>query len=178
MNLGDLLKPLDSILKRCQTRYAVIGGYAVAAWGEERATRDIDLLCAAGNSEEILQELKKEALHVEHRSGDPDDPISEVMRVEIGSGENAAEIDLLIGIRDAPPGIFDRVRMVRIEGITIPVASPEDVVILKLLGGSARDLEDAKSIVEIQGIRLKHDLMRQLCPAQIHGDLEALLRTR
>ena len=49
MTLSALLKPLDSILKKCQIRYAVIDGYAVAAWGEVRATRDVDLLCATGD---------------------------------------------------------------------------------------------------------------------------------
>jgi predicted nucleotidyltransferase len=176
MTLSALLKPLDSILKKCQIRYAVIGGYAVAAWGEERATRDVDLLCAAGDSRKILREIEREGLDFEHRIGDADDPISEVIRIEMGSVIEPAEIDLLIGIRNAPPGIFDRVRTVRIENLAIPVACPEDMVILKLLGGSGRDLEDAKSIVAIQGNRIDLNLVRALCPAQIKGTLEQLLR--
>ena len=48
MNLVDLLAPLDSIFKRPQIGYVLIDGYAIAVWGEERATRDVDILCGAG----------------------------------------------------------------------------------------------------------------------------------
>jgi len=44
MNLPDLLKPLDAIFAKRRISYVVIGGYAVAAWGEERAAGDLDLL--------------------------------------------------------------------------------------------------------------------------------------
>ena len=60
MNLTDLLGPLDLIFKKCGAPYAVIGGYAVAAWGEERATRDIDLLCHAGHTKALLDALNGE----------------------------------------------------------------------------------------------------------------------
>ncbi len=177
MNLSSLIKPLDAILKRSQIPYVVIGGYAVAAWGEERATRDLGLLCAAGNSKRIVAELQKENLRFEHRIGDSDDPISEVIRVEMGPVMDPAEIGLLIGIQNVPAGIFDRARIVNIDDPAIPVASPEDMIVLKLLGGSARDLEDAKSIIEIQGERMDRNLLLKLCPMQIRNTLEELLRS-
>jgi hypothetical protein len=176
MNLSDCLAPLDSILTRCQIRYVVIGAYAVAAWGEERATRDIDLLCGAADSRNILRELEREGLHFEHRIGDFDDPISEVIRIEINPISDPVEVDLLIGIRHAPPDIFARARVLQIEQLSIPVASPEDMIILKLLGGSVRDLEDAKSIVEIQGNRMDLNLVRKLCPVTTRNALEQLLQ--
>jgi hypothetical protein len=58
MSLADLLRQIDAIFKNCRIPYAVIGGYAVAAWGEERATRDIDLFCA-GDSRAITELVKK-----------------------------------------------------------------------------------------------------------------------
>jgi predicted nucleotidyltransferase len=174
MNFADSLKPLDSIFKKLQIRYAIIGGYAVAAWGEERATRDIDLLCGAANSNSILRALEENGLRFEHRMGDYDDPISEVIRIDMDIVSSPYEIDLLIGIRDAPPGILDRARIVNFDDLAIPVASPEDMVILKVLGGSARDLEDARSIVHIQGKRLDLILMTRLCPERLQGILKEL----
>jgi predicted nucleotidyltransferase len=162
MNLVDLLRKIDSIFLKCQIPYAVIGGYAVAAWGEERATRDIDLLCLS-DSREIIRTLKEDQLQFEHRLGDWDDPISEVIRIDLGDINSPFEVDILIGIKNAPVGILSRVRKLTIEGFDIPVASPEDVILLKLLAGSARDLEDAKSIMQIQGSKLDLDLMRQIC---------------
>ena len=175
MNLADLLTPLDSVFSKCKIRYAVIGGYAVAAWGEERATRDVDLLCDASDSKVLISALNEEHLHPEHRIGDEEDPISQVIRIALGTLAEPSEVDILIGIRGAPAGILDRARVVRIEGLAVPVASPEDMIILKLLGGSGRDLEDARSIVQVQGDRLDRNLTRGLCPSGLKDTLEKLM---
>jgi predicted nucleotidyltransferase len=174
MNLVDLFRQIDAVFKNCRIPYVVIGGYAVAAWGEERATRDIDLLCV-GNSLTITEALNKEKLQFEHRIGDAEDPISEVIRVDMGAAAEPFEVDILIGIKSAPAGILNRVRLIKIESIIVPVASAEDIILLKLLGGSARDLEDAKSIVQIQGKRLDISLMKRLCPEGMKFRLEQLL---
>jgi predicted nucleotidyltransferase len=174
MKLSDLLKRIDKIFNNCRFRYALIGGYAVAAWGEERATRDIDLFCIS-DSNRILDELRKENLQFEHRTGDWGDPVAEVIRIDVGDATDPYEVDILFGIKDAPPGILSRVRILDIEGIAIPVASPEDMILLKLLGGSPLDLEDAKSIIQIQSHRLDLKLAKSLCPEKIMGSLEKLL---
>ena len=174
MNLVDFLGNINAIFLKLQIPYAVIGGYAVAAWGEERATRDIDLLCLC-DSREIIRTLKEDHLQFEHRLGDWEDPISEVIRIDMGDINSPLEIDIIIGIKNAPIGILSRIRKLNIEGLTIPVASPEDVVLLKLLAGSARDLEDARSIIQIQSSKLDVDLMRQICPQSHKGALEKLL---
>jgi hypothetical protein len=175
MNLQDILAPLDSTFSRCGIRYAVIGGYAVAAWGEERATRDVDLLCDVGDSNVLIAALNQDHLRFVHRIGDYDDPISEIIRIDMGPIEVLFEVDVLIGLRDAPAGILDRVRTVHIGDLAIPVASPEDMILLKLLGGSARDFEDARSIVQVQGNRLDSGLIRRLCPGRIKDILEQLI---
>jgi predicted nucleotidyltransferase len=163
MNFIDLFEKIDSIFSKCQIAYALIGGYAVAAWGEERATQDIDLLCLS-DSQKIIRILREENLQFEHRVGDWDDPISEVIRINWDDEDNPLEVDILIGIKNAPIGILDRIHRLTIEGLAIPVASPEDIILLKLLAGSARDIDDARSILQIQGAKLDCNLIRQLCP--------------
>jgi hypothetical protein len=174
MNFPDILKQIDALFKNCRIPYALIGGYAVAAWGEERATRDIDLLCTHDSSD-VIAELKKERLQFEHSIGDWDDPISEVIRIDMGAAANPFEVDILFGIKNAPAGILNRVRPIQIENLVIPVASPEDMLVLKLLGGSPRDLEDAGSILQIQKNKLDLNLLRGLCPENVRNALERLL---
>ena len=93
MNLHDVLAPLVSILERHRIAYAVIGGYAVAAWGELRATRDVELFCSAGDLGVLRSALQSAALRFEHCVGDAEDPISDVARIEAGSGDTVFEID-------------------------------------------------------------------------------------
>lgn len=176
MNLKDLLSQVDTLLKHSQVEYAVIGGYAVAAWGELRATRDIDLLCNARHLAALKAALVNSDTRFEHRVGDPDDPISNVLRIELGKGDELYELDVLAGIRGAPAGILERARLVQIQDLAVPVASPEDIIILKLLGGSARDIDDARSILRIQKRRLDLSLVRQLCPQPLMHVLENLIK--
>jgi predicted nucleotidyltransferase len=175
MSLADLLRPLDLLFKKHGIRYALIGGYAVAAWGKARATRDVDLFCASGDSRRLAAALREASLDFEHRTGDWDDPISEVIRIGQASGTEPFEIDVLIGIRNAPAGLFDRIRAVVIDDLSVPVASPEDMIILKLLGGSALDLEDGKSILLAQKERLDLALLRKICPRRLGAPLEQLI---
>ena len=111
----------------------------------------------------------------EHRTGDPDDPISDVIRIDVGSEESPYEIDVLAGIRDAPPGLLQRARIVRFADVGIKVAGPEDMIILKLLGGSARDIEDARGILRTQGSKIDPALLKEICPARLGGALNVLL---
>lgn len=177
MSLRNFLAPIDRLLKECWVPYAVIGGYAVAAWGEVRATRDIELLCRPTDLEAVQAALRGAHLDFEHRVGDLSDPIAHVIRVRVEPAGEPYEVDLIAGIEGAPPGIFERLRMVRVDDLEIPVASPEDVIILKLLGGSARDLEDARSVLRVQGEKLDLALLRRLCPIPLKESLEDLLKT-
>ena len=68
-----------------------------------------------------------------------------------------------------------RARRVSLDDLTIPIASPEDMVVLKMLGGSARDLEDARSILRIQEGKLDLALLRRLCPESLRHTCTTLL---
>ncbi len=175
MNLREILAPIDELMKRHRIRYAVIGGYAVAAWGEMRATRDVDLLCSAKDLETLKFALNQSKLVFEHRVGDADDPISDVIRIQVGTTSAPYEVDFLAGIRGSPVGLLDRIREVQLDDLEVPVASPEDVIILKMLGGSPRDLDDACSIIRTQQGKLDLAFIRQLCPEYLRHSFETLL---
>jgi predicted nucleotidyltransferase len=175
MSLERLLAPLVRLLEANHISYAIIGGYAVAAWGEVRATRDVDFLCSILDLGGLRSALQAGGYSFEHRTGDLDDPVSEVIRIEVGSAESLYEIDVLAGIRGAPPGVLQRSRTVLLENVSLKVAGPEDMIILKLMGGSPLDIEDACSILRIQNQRIDHELLRQICPDPVRGALVSLL---
>ena len=175
MTLRDILIPIDRLMKGHGIPYAVIGGYAVAAWGNVRTTRDIDILCSTRDLETLKSALSQSGMDFEHRMGDADDPISDVIRIRPGAPGTPYEIDFLAGIRGAPPDLLARAREVSLDDLKIPIASPEDMVVLKILGGSARDLEDARSIIRIQEGKLDLALLRRLCPDSLRHICRTLL---
>ena len=175
MNLHSVLAPIAGLLERARIDYAIIGGYAVAAWGELRATRDIDLICGVKDLDLLKSALKAARVDFEHRIGDFDDPISDVIRINAGTAEDLYEIDVLAGIKGTPAGLLQRSRTVQIEDLALKVASPEDMIILKLLGGSAIDIEDACGILRIQKQNIDRSLLDQICPDLLKGALADLL---
>jgi predicted nucleotidyltransferase len=174
MSLADLFGPLDELLRRSGVRYAVIGAYAVAAWGTIRATRDLDLLIETKDIDLLRAALSQAGFDFEYRPGDPDDPIQCVLRLISEGGPQ--EIDVLAGIKGSPPGITDRVAVVELSRLKLRVAAPEDVIVLKLLAGSLQDIEDARAILRTQGTLISRHLLLQLCPAHLQGTLQSLLQ--
>ncbi len=174
MNLRDVLAPFLGILERRGISYAIIGGYAVAAWGKLRATRDIDLLCSPGDLNLLKSSLKEAGITFEHRVGDLEDPISDVIRIDAGSQEDICEIDVLAGIKGAPRDLLKRARTIQIEELPVQVASPEDTIVLKLLGGSALDIEDARGILRVQKQNINASLLEQICPPHLKDALADL----
>jgi predicted nucleotidyltransferase len=176
MNLQTILEPMVRLMERARISYAIIGGYAVAAWGEMRATRDVDLLCGVQDLGNLKSALKAAGYSFEHRTGDADDPISDVIRIDVGSAESAYEMDILAGIRGAPSGLLRRSRTVPFSGMELKVAAPEDMIVLKLLGGSALDVQDARGILRLQREAVDRELLRRICPDHLSGTLSELLR--
>jgi len=174
VSLEERLRPLDAIFRAERVGYAIIGAFAVAAWGEVRGTRDLDILTEASGIARIADALERSGYSVEVRTGDADDPITTVVRAQSGSGDEVEQVDILAGIRGAPPGIVGRARQVALSSLTVPVASPEDMIVLKLLAGSAQDLEDARGIVRIQGNQLARATLDDLCPPPLKQALDAL----
>ncbi len=175
MTLESILAPLVRLLEKDHISYAIIGGYAVAAWGEMRATRDVDFLCGVQDLGNLRSALQAAGYSFEHRTGDLDDPISEVIRIDVGSADSMYEIDMLAGIRGAPSGVLQRSRTVQLENMNLKVAGPEDMIILKLLGGSPLDIEDARGILRVQNHKIDRELLLQICPDQVRGTLASLV---
>ena len=150
MKKADLSKIL-AILRRLDIPVVLVGGYAVAAWGAVRATRDIDLLISVSESlaSRAAKEFEKAGFRVDHRKGDESDPLRGLIRLEQAKTLDSTPVEIILGIRRMPTAIFDRVRRVPFLGLEMPVASPEDMILLKCLAGGPVDLEDACSILSV-----------------------------
>lgn len=125
---------------------ALIGGMALGAHGVGRSTADADLLAV---DRSLLQPERWDAaraagLTVEVRRGDAWNPLVGVVR--LGRRRSAPVDVVLVGDwmapmlrRTAPP--------VRIRGVTVPLLSAADLVLLKLYAGGPLDLRDVEALL-------------------------------
>lgn len=132
--------------------FAVIGAVARNAWAPPRATTDIDVtvsgredaLLAIGNALEALGYVRVR----EHRT-DPADPLPDIRTYRSPSGP-PRQIDILVAKTPFEREVLARVEPIDLGGTELPVASPEDLVVYKLLADRPRDREDIRSILTTQ----------------------------
>lgn len=130
-------------------RYAVIGGMAVIVRGYHRATHDIDAVVV--NADEVFEQLVTTLLTAGFsfriESGREFASQHRVLLLQSPSGES---VDLALG---ALPFEHDVVRRATQEEIAtdlaVPVATTEDLIIMKLIAGRPGDFEDARRLYEV-----------------------------
>lgn len=160
MKKSELLSILK-ILHGSGVPFALAGGYAVAAWGVVRATRDIDFLAAVTPDKipGLIREFTKAGFKGNYRPGGEDDPVKGVIGLERAEAEASESVEIILGIKKMPARILERARTIRFLGLEVPVTSPEDLIVLKCLAGGPVDLEDARSILKIMTDKLDMDYL-------------------
>ena len=139
-------------------------------------TADLDVTVDPGErtTAQLVEAMKAHGFLL--RVDDDDDEFFEQTRVVPLVHEGSSlPVDVVL----AGPGLeelfFERVDLIEIEGDRFPVASAEDVVVMKLLAGRGRDIEDAEAIVAARGESMDfahiEDLLETLEQALNQSDL-------
>lgn len=100
--------------------------------------------------------------------------------------EGAIDIDLSLGALPFEYEVIDRSSMIDVSpGVSIRVASPEDIIIMKAVAGRGRDIMDIENIIranpdlDVERIRRwVREFSAVLEMPEIHEALEKLLRHR
>ena len=143
--LARLARALDDV----RIRYMVIGGQAVMLYGEPRLTKDIDI--TLGVSVDSLAKV----LQMARAAGlkplvDPQAFTVETMVLPCRDPATTIRVDLVFSQSAYEDAALGRARTVVTDGHPVRFASPEDLVIHKVIAGRPRDLEDVRSIVDKQ----------------------------
>ena len=130
----------------------VIGGLAIALWGEPRLTRDVDLkvLIQRDRAKELLSALP------DGYSCLADQPEETLRRVGFLFVQDATgvRIDLLLAETEFDLQALGRKQQFSMMEELINVCSPEDLIIYKLVSTRARDHEDVRGIIRRQQNKL------------------------
>jgi hypothetical protein len=142
MSLDLVLRILDT----AGVRYAVIGAVALAARGVSRSTADVDLLTTERQvlSEPFWNREGETAFRVDVRMGDWDDPLAGVVR--IGGQE---PIDVVVGKYRWQRDVVHRAERISVRGLTLPIPTASDLILLKLFAGGYRDLVDVRTLLSV-----------------------------
>ncbi|MGV3616999.1 MAG: nucleotidyl transferase AbiEii/AbiGii toxin family protein [Fimbriimonas sp.] len=148
-NLENALGLLAASLDDVGLRYAIIGGLAVILRGHDRATQDVDAVALGVDQrlEAFVSAANERGLTLRIPDGIPFAKANRVILLEAPDGTG---IDVSMGMLPFEEDLTHRATRLEVgAGITVPVASVEDLVIMKLIAGRKRDHEDVDSLVEL-----------------------------
>ncbi len=132
-------------LERCKLPYMLIGGLAIASKGEARATLDVDI--SAWVDPERTRETT-ECLCRQLRAL-PADPVRfvEDRKVLPAMTSLGVRADIIYASLPIEREAIRRAVMTSLAGRSIPVASVEDLLLMKLISEREKDLLDARALL-------------------------------
>ena len=151
MSLADVVTAVEHAVGDRRS-VAVIGAVARNAWAPPRATTDLDLTISAHHEtldalDAALRRLGYTA--VRRQQAEPGDPVPDVL-IYRSEAADPCQVDLLVAKTAFEEQVIARAERVAIGPCDIPVASPEDLVVYKLLADRPRDREDVRAVLRTQ----------------------------
>lgn len=164
------------VLRKLKLPHALIGGWAVIAWGFLRASDDLDLMVGlpTPRRRELLEALSANFKAQWLESG-PDDPVPGLIRA-FPRDEGGLPVDLIPARGRPDRAALSRAVEVTVEGVAIPVVGPEDLLAMKLEAGGGQDYEDVRRLLGILADRLDEARLQESCRERRALDRLALLR--
>ena len=165
MDKKEALKTITDTLYRFQIPFALIGAYAVSAWGIPRATKDMDFIITASPDKikDLDKALRASGLVTEITIGSPDDPVNGMIKVKFSCKGRGETIDLLLGVKGITKDIYARTVDLTVLGIKIPVLSAQDLVATKLIAGGPLDIDDARNVLKTMAGRIDMEYLKDFC---------------
>jgi len=153
MNKG-LFSALTSAVSLLEThgyRYALIGGLAVSIWGLTRATYDVDIKVLVPETDyQTLRNILRTAFPVRARPHVHQNPLIVDTKIE------GVIVDFLLAVPGYEENIINRAVVYTLDGLKIPICSPEDLIIQKVVAGRPQDWQDCEGILIENYGRLTH----------------------
>ena len=118
----------------------------MAVHGVSRSTRDVDLLVVDPEclSPATWEALEREGIAASIRRGDAADPLAGAVRL---TGPGQAMLDIIVGRSAWQARVLERASASKIEGVSVPVATAADPILLKLYAGGPQDAWDVEQLL-------------------------------
>lgn len=178
MDFKTVTENLLSAFEAEEIRYALIGGFAMGAWGVARSTVDMDFLIHKHDLQKVHSILTKMGYKCRYQT--------ENVSQFVSSLKIFGEIDILHAFREISLGMLQRAedRKIFNETMTIKVIKIEDLIGLKvqaIANDPSRkpiDLADIKSLMETYGGSIDWPIIKEYFALFEFNDLFGELKSK
>jgi hypothetical protein len=146
-DIRQLLIDAQEALESAAAPYAVIGGCARNAYAEPRATKDVDFVVAGDvtSYNAVAHALRRAGFTRASAVQAPDDPVPDL---ELYRDSKGRRVDILFAKTDFERSALNR-RELRApyESVQLPIVTPEDLIVYKLIAGRTQDWADLEQVL-------------------------------
>ena len=143
----ELLKKLAVALDAAGLPYMVFGGQAVLLYGEPRLTHDIDITVGVDPSQPAPLFRALEELQLRILVDNVDEFLKQTFVLPVLDPESNIRIDFVFSLTGYERQAIERGTIVRLGGVNVRFASLEDLIVMKVISGRPRDLEDVATVI-------------------------------
>lgn len=166
MSLTELLSRIASSLGEAGVPFMLTGSLAAAYYGTPRATQDIDLVIAPGESQlsQLVDLLLKEGLYVSREAAA--EALERGGQFNVIDASTGWKADLIIRrTREFSRTEFDRRQPAHLFGVEVALTTAEDLIIAKLewseLGDSELQRRDIAQLLDTGGESLDFEYVKK-----------------
>jgi hypothetical protein len=147
VGLDKVLRAVAAALGRSGLRWYVFGAQAVLAYGLPRLTADLDITVAAQPGQVPNLVSSMEAAGLDLRVAGSEDFVRRTRVLPLIHRESGLPVDVVLAGPGLEEEFFAASREIDIAGVAVPVISPEDLLVTKILAGRPKDLDDVHGIL-------------------------------
>lgn len=173
-----LLAAVRDVLAGWGDRWRLFGAQAVILWGRPRLTADVDITVRLEpeNPSGFCADMARASFRL--RVPDPESFLERTRVLPFLHQATGLPLDVVLAGPGLEEQFLERAVRVEVEGVAVPVIAPEDLIVMKILAGRSKDLEDLQSVLAARAGTLDKERVRStlsvLEQALSRGDLLAL----
>ena len=174
-----LLARFDRLMRRHNVPYMLIGGLAVGAWTEPRGTKDCDFaLKLPRNVEPLAEALADDGFAVDQRQLEL---VKEGGHIRLAHNKQEHPpmiVDLLCVGSPFEEEALDRAHTIALFDTSLSIATPDDLVVYKLIAGRPQDFADIDRLIRFGAAPQDLQRLRKWAVHwEVEGALERALKT-
>jgi len=172
--VAKLLRALAGAMEEQQVPWYLFGAQAAIVWGSPRYSADVDITVSL-DREALPSFIAALQSHGFALVFDDAEFIEQTRVIPFRHRPTRIRLDVVLLGPGLEEDFLARALDIEVKGKTIPVISPEDLLILKTLAGRAKDIEDIKGVLGARRATLDVErvrtILRMLEKALDQGDL-------
>jgi hypothetical protein len=160
-NVTELLTALSAVMSAANVRWYLFGAQAVLIWGRPRLSADVDVTAfiPPAQTDSFLEAMTRAGFLLREVDATF---VAETRVMPFIHSPSGLPLDLVL----AGPGLEEdfaaRAAVIDLEGSPVPLISPEDLIVAKVLAGRPKDIGDIRGILENRAATLDVQRIRSL----------------